>query len=69
MPRLPKNVIQYWATLLFLVYINDISNANHNSNYVLYADDTNLLLHDLDHLNAVVSVEPEKLVNGFQQTN
>lgn len=49
--------------LLFLIYINDISNATEKFNYVLFADDTNLLLHDdnLNHLHAALNIELEKI--------
>ncbi len=49
--------------LLFLTYINDISNASEKFNYVLFADDTNLLLHDdnLNNLHTALNTELEKI--------
>lgn len=49
--------------MLFLIYINDISNATEIFNYVLLADDTNLLLHDdnLNHLHTALNIELEKI--------
>lgn len=49
--------------LLFLVYINDISNASAKLIYVLFPDNTNFLMTDktLDELHAKVNSELEKI--------
>ena len=49
--------------LLFLVYINDIVNASDKFNYILFADDTNLLITDqiLNQLHVKVNTELEKI--------
>ncbi|ELU06943.1 hypothetical protein CAPTEDRAFT_71830, partial [Capitella teleta] len=31
--------------LLFIIYINDLPNAQRNSKPIMYADDTNIFLH------------------------
>ena len=45
--------------ILFLVYINDICNASDKFSYVLFADDTNLLLSDNDLNNLHVKSNHE----------
>ena len=48
--------------IIFIMYINDIVNASHKFEYTIYADDTNLLLHDTNmdsfhmHLNIELQV-------------
>lgn len=36
------------GSLLFIMYINDIVNVSRNVNLLLFADDTNIFLHDTD---------------------
>lgn len=49
--------------MLFLVYVNDISNASDKLDYVLFADDTNILMTDetLYQLYTKVNNELEKI--------
>lgn len=49
--------------LLFLVYINDIVNASSKFDFVIYADDTTLLLNDtsIDSLHSNVRTELNKI--------
>ena len=51
--------------ILFLVYINDVCNASDKFSYVLFADDTNLLLTDNDLYNLHVKLNHE-LYNIFK---
>ena len=51
--------------ILFLIYINDICNASDKLSYVLFADDTNLLLSDND-LNSLKLKLNQELDKVFQ---
>ena len=56
--------------LLFLVYIDDIINASSKLECTIYADDTNLLLADMDihslHSNLIIELN---LINNWIKTN
>lgn len=54
--------------LLFLLYINDITNCSDILHFILFADDTNLLHSDcsLDNLISVVNSELDKLSCWFK---
>ena len=54
--------------LLFLIYINDISNASSMLQYILFADDTNVFYShaDLNHLVATLNNELPKLSTWFK---
>lgn len=49
--------------ILFLIYINDIINASNKLIFLLYADDTTLLLRDstLDSLHMNITIELDKI--------
>ena len=56
--------------LLFLVYINDITNASSKFRYTIYADDTSLILADRDMLSLHRSLTNElELVNEWIKIN
>lgn len=54
--------------LLFLIYINDITNTSDICNFILFADDTNVFLSDKDPhiLNQKINAEFEKIQNWFK---
>jgi retron-type reverse transcriptase len=54
--------------LLFLIYVNDISNCSNVLNLRLFADDTNAFLEDSNilTLTTMVNVELEKLTNWIK---
>ena len=54
--------------LLFLIYMNDISNSSNLGEFVLYADDTNVIYShkDLDSLLHIASTEIEKVSSWFK---
>ena len=51
--------------LLFLIYINDISNSSNKLKFYLFADDTNLLYADknLKSLESTVNAEISRVYN------
>jgi hypothetical protein len=53
--------------LLFLVYVNDIKNAIHIGDPILFADDTNILYthNNLDALSRITNVELEQVSQWF----
>ena len=54
--------------LLFIIYINDIVNSSKLLNFILFADDTNIIYshNDLAQLQKVVNHELSKLSNWFK---
>ena len=54
--------------LLFLIYINDICNSSNLLSFILFADDTNLLMShkNLDTLIAKINEELEKVTIWLQ---
>ena len=54
--------------ILFLIYINDISNASNSHEFTIYADDTNMLLGDKDihNLYSNLSTELNLLYNWIK---
>lgn len=56
--------------LLFLIYINDITNASSKLQYTIYADDTNLLLADTNILRLHKNLTTELvLINQWIKSN
>jgi len=53
--------------LLFLLYVNDISNVSKLLHFILFADDTNIFLsdHNLDSLISIANNELCKLTKWF----
>ena len=53
--------------LFFLLYISDIVNSSYFLKFILYADDTTVLLKNpnIDHLNITLSSELDKVVTWF----
>ena len=53
--------------LLFLLYINDIINCSTLLKFILFADDTTLLLkyHNFDELNKILEIEANKVIDWF----
>ena len=49
--------------LLFVIYINDLSNASKNLFSILFADDTSVFMEhtNLDHLSDMLNIELDKL--------
>lgn len=54
--------------ILFLIYINDISNASNSFEFTIYADDTNMLLGDKDihNLHSNLSTELNLVYNWIK---
>lgn len=56
--------------ILFLIYINDIINASKKFHFIIYADDTNLLLADEDinslHINLITELDE---INTWVKSN
>ena len=54
--------------LLFLIYVNDISNVSSLLQYILFADDTNIFCShpNLDNLIQILNAELPKLSNWFK---
>ena len=54
--------------LLFLIYVNDIYNSSNLLSFILFADDTNLLMShkNLDTLIAKINEEVEKVTIWLQ---
>ena len=56
--------------ILFLVYIDDITNASSKLNYTIYADDTSLLIPDNDLHNLHKNLQTElQFINQWVKTN
>lgn len=53
--------------ILFLLYINDVTNVSKLLNLILFADDTNIFMHhtDMNTLVTLVNVELSKLTDWF----
>ena len=56
--------------LLFLIYINDISDISRKLRFYIFADDTNIYYEaqNLDDLEATINNEPKKLTIGCVST-
>ena len=56
-----------WEPILFLIYINDTTNASQLLYLIIFADDTNIFKqhHDLATLVELVNVELVKLTDWF----
>ena len=54
--------------LLFIIYINDITNASNIAMFTLFADDTNLFFmhHDLNTLFKNINFERSKIAVWFK---
>ena len=56
--------------LLFLVYIDDIANASSKLKYIIYADDTSLLISDRDLFNLHKNLQTElEFINLWVKAN
>ena len=53
--------------LLFLLYVNDIVNSSSNLKFILFADDTTILLEnrDIHYLNEILTRETNKVIEWF----
>ena len=53
--------------ILFLIYINDITNASNLLQIILFADDTNIVLHNknIENLIDIANTELKKLTDWF----
>ena len=53
--------------VLFLIYINDISNASNSLEFTIYADDTNMLADkDIHNLHSNLSTELNLVYNWIK---
>ena len=57
--------------LLFLIYVNDLSNASNILDPIMFADDTNLFFshRNISTLSLTVNSELHKLENGLRQVD
>ena len=56
--------------LIFLIYINDICNCSLSSNFIMYADDTNIIISDKNLIQLENTINDEHIkVNNWLKAN
>ena len=56
--------------LIFLIYINDICNCSPSSNFIMYADDTNIIISDKNLIQLEYTINDELIkVNNWLKAN